>query len=51
MKENTDLFPKGILNSLFLEGPKALKEIICSRFLKEINCIILIKIHDIKFIL
>ena len=33
------------------EGSEALKEIICFRSLKEINCIFLIKTHDIRFII
>ena len=51
VKEYTNLFPEGIWNCLFPEGPKALKEISCYRFLKEINCIFLIKTHDIRFII
>ena len=51
LKEYTDLFPEGIWNCLFPEGPEALKEIICFRFLKEINGIFLIETHDIRFIM
>ena len=51
VKEYTHLFPEGIWNCLFPEGPKALKEISFYRFLKEINCIFLIKTHDIRFII
>ena len=37
--------------NLFNEGPKSPKEISCFRFLKEINCIFLIKTHDVRFII
>ena len=51
VKEYTNLFPEGICNCLFPEGPKALKEISFYRSLKEINCMFLIKIHDNRFIM
>ena len=36
VKEYTHLYPEGIWNCLFPEGPKTLKEINCYRFLKLI---------------
>ena len=46
--KGTKLFPKGIWNCLFLEGPKALKGMSCFKSTKEINeaKIKRIKIHD-----
>ena len=50
VKEYTDLFPKGIWNCLFSEGPKALKEISCCRSWRKQICIFLIKTHDIRLL-
>ena len=51
MKEYTDLFPGGISNCLFPEGPKGPEGNKQLRSLQEINSIFLNKTHDIQFIM
>ena len=51
VKEYTNVFPAWICNCLLPYWPKALKKIRLYRCIKEINRILLIKTHDIKFVM